>query len=114
MGSDGRGLRVGRELRSAAERAAMPVGERLHGIAEITQQMPAIRNLDGIRCTLASTVGVGTGAWFRICLFRVTQACRKRRPVRAGLRPEGCPVREAARLPVVKPAGAEAIPGPAG
>ena len=62
MGSDGRGLRVGRELRSAAERAAMPVGERLHGIAEITQQMPAIRNLDGIRCTLASTVGVGTGA----------------------------------------------------
>src|SRR3712207_3270973 len=55
-----------------------------------------------------------SAAWFRTCPFWVTQACGKRRPVRAGLRPEGCPVREVARLPVVKPAGAEAIPGPAG
>src|SRR3712207_8292984 len=35
--------------------------------------------------------GLGNAAWFRICPFRVTQACGKRRPVRAGLRPEGCP-----------------------
>src|SRR3954447_1330335 len=46
-------------------------------------------------------------AWFRIFRFRVTQACGKRRPVRAGLLSERCPVWEAARLPVVKPAGAE-------
>src|SRR5215210_4747562 len=59
-------------------------------------------------------LGWQRAAWFRICSFRVTRACGKRRPVRAGLRPEGCPVREAARLPVVKPAGAEAVPGPAG
>jgi len=38
-------------------------------------------------------------AWFRICLFRVTQACATSRPVRAGFRLEGCPVLEAASLP---------------
>ena len=38
----------------------------------------------------------------------------KRRPVRAGLRLEGCPVREAAGLPLVTPGGAEAVRGPAG
>ena len=62
MGGDDRGLRISGELRSTAERATMPVGERLHGIAEIAQQMPAIRNLDGVGCALSGTVGVGAGA----------------------------------------------------
>ena len=62
MGCDGCGLRLGSERRSAAERAAMPVRERLHGIAEIAQQMPTICNLDGVGCTPAGTVGVGAGA----------------------------------------------------
>src|SRR4051794_26960550 len=39
-----------------------------------------------------------TQAWFRICHFWVTRTCKELRPVRAGLRPEGCPVREAASL----------------
>ena len=62
----------------------------------------------------AKAVELGATAWFRIGHSWVTRAYEERRPVRAGLRPEGCPVREAARLPVVKPAGAEAVPGPAG
>ena len=77
----------------------------------------AVRNVRGLwgeRITEDGQEEWATQAWFRICPFRVTQACGKRRPVRAGLRPEGCPVREPARLPVVKPAGAEAVPGPAG
>ncbi len=53
-------------------------------------------------------------AWFRICCFRVTRACEERRLVRAGFRLAMCRVREAARLAVVRPAGAEAVPGPAG
>ena len=53
-------------------------------------------------------------AWFRIGHFWVTRAHEERRPVRAGLSTGMCPVREAASLPVVKPAGAEAVPGPAG
>ena len=62
MGGDGRGLRVSGDLRSTAERGTMPVGERLHGIAEIAQQMPTICNLDGVGGALAGTVGVGAGA----------------------------------------------------
>ncbi len=38
-------------------------------------------------------------AWFRFQPFWVTQACEKRRPVRAGFRWEGCLVREAASRP---------------
>src|SRR4051812_2717519 len=99
------------------------VGAAVRPLSEIDRKDLAIQALAGSETVsdLAARHGMSrkfvyqqTQAWFRICLFRVTQACRKRRPVRAGLRPEGCPMREAARLPVVKPAGAEAIPGPAG
>ena len=56
----------------------------------------------------------GPGVVLIICHFWVTRAREVRRPVRAGFRRAMCPVREAAGLPLVTPAGAEAVPGPAG
>ena len=49
-------------LGSATRCCAVFVGEALHGIAKITQQMPAVSNLDSVRCTLTNTLGVSTGA----------------------------------------------------
>ena len=54
MGSDGRSLHVGSGLRSAAERATIPIGECLHSIAKIAQQMPAVG-----RALCASGLGNG-------------------------------------------------------
>jgi hypothetical protein len=40
----------------------MPVSEILHGVFDFAQQMPAIGDLNGGRCTLAYTVGISAGA----------------------------------------------------
>jgi len=53
-----------------------------------------------------------TEAWFKICPFRVTQACENRRPVRVGQRLAVFRV-GGGQPPRVKLAGAEAVPGPA-
>ncbi len=81
-----------------------------------------IAELPGLPAALAATldkvwqagIDLEKEAWFRICHFWVTRAYEDRRPVRAGFRLEGCPVREAVGLLVVKPAGAEAVPSPTG
>lgn len=45
-----------------ANDSPMPVGDRLHGRAQVAQQVPTICDLHGIRRTLPSAVGVGAGA----------------------------------------------------
>lgn len=47
----------------------MPVGQRVDGVAQVAQQMPAIRDLDGIRGALARTVGIGAGPIARDHLY---------------------------------------------
>ena len=39
----------------------MPVGKGMDGIAQVAQHVPAVRDLDGIRRTLAPPVRIGSG-----------------------------------------------------
>jgi hypothetical protein len=53
------------------------LGGRVHGVAEVAQQVPAVRDLDRVRRAAAHAVGVGPGAVARDDLD-------------AGVRPEPC------------------------
>ena len=46
-------------LGGTLDRAMMSVDHGANGVAEVAQQVPAIRHLDRIRCTLADPVRVG-------------------------------------------------------
>lgn len=45
-----------------AHGSSVPVDKRVHGITEVAQQMPSIRDLDRSRSTLPDPVRVGAGA----------------------------------------------------
>ena len=43
-------------LGGAAGRSTVPVGEGLHSITEITQQMPPVSHLDRLQCALTNAI----------------------------------------------------------
>ncbi|WP_243634798.1 hypothetical protein [Roseicella frigidaeris] len=47
--------------RSAPGGSTMPIGKGLHGIAQIPQQMPAVRNLPGSWGALSDPISIGPG-----------------------------------------------------
>ena len=89
----------------------MEVSVRLEGSGI---ELTTARGEDGAEFVERGDVPIDDWAWFRTCHFWVTRARKERRSVRAGCRWAMCPVREAAGLPLVTLAGAEAVPGPAG
>lgn len=48
-------------LRGPANDGSMPAGDRLHGRAQVAQQVQTICNLHGIRRSVPSTIDVGAG-----------------------------------------------------
>jgi hypothetical protein len=45
-------------LRRARGGGAVPVGEGLHGVTKVAEQMPSVRHLHCIRCPLTNAVGI--------------------------------------------------------
>ena len=63
------------------------INDGADSIAKISQQVPSVRNLHGLRCTLTNTIGVSTSAI--ACDHLYTRMLTKPRGERLGL-----PVRE--------------------
>ncbi len=71
----------GDRLGRVAETTAVAVDDELQRIGEVPEQMPAVRDLHGIRCATTSALGVGPGAITGDHLDAgvVPQPCRERR-----------------------------------
>ena len=49
-------------LRGASGGDAVPVSEGLHGVTKVAEQMPSVRHLHCIRCSLTNAVGISASA----------------------------------------------------